>query len=115
MWCGQCDAEYLEGLTTCPDCGWPLTPLLPAAASHQFGDGVDPEDAPDTTTYETAGLTDDDRMALTARLASAGIAAEWEHHGDLVVATSDEPRVEAIFDDLGFGGGGPAGGDAAPE
>ena len=111
MWCGQCDAEYLEGMTTCPDCGWPLTPLLPAAAAHQFGDGVDPEDAPETTTYETAGLSDDDRRALTARLAGAGIAAEWEHHGDLVVATTDESRVEAIFDDLGFGGGG---GDSGP-
>ena len=109
MWCGQCNAEYVEGMATCPDCGWPLTPTLPEAASHQFGDGVDPEEAPETTTYQTAGLTDNERKTLTARLAAAGIAAEWEHHGDLVVASGDESRVEAIFDVLGFTGGGGSG------
>jgi hypothetical protein len=106
MWCGQCNSEYVAGTTTCPDCGWPLTPTLPEAASHQFGDGVDPEEAPTTTTYETAGLTDDERKRLTARLAAAGIPAEWEHHGDLVVPAEHEPQVEAIFDELGFTGGG---------
>jgi hypothetical protein len=92
-------------MTTCPDCGWPLTPTLPEAAAHQFGPGVDPEEAPETTTYETAGLDDDERKTLTARLAAAGIAAEWEHHGDLVVASDDESAVEGIFDELGFGAG----------
>jgi hypothetical protein len=108
MWCGQCDSEYVAGVTTCPDCGWPLTPTLAEAALHQFEGGVDPEESSRTTTYETAGLSDDDRKALTARLAAAGIAAEWEHHGDLVVASTDEAEVEAIFDELGFGGAAPS-------
>lgn len=54
----------------------------------------------DSVGYDLSGWDDDGRAELVAALAEAGIPHEWDAEGDLVVASDDEDRTDAVFAQL---------------
>jgi hypothetical protein len=53
-----------------------------------------------TVVYEVGGWPAGVQSRLAAMLAGAGIAHQWDEHGDLVVAEADEQAVEDLFDQI---------------
>ncbi|MPY92467.1 MAG: hypothetical protein GEV08_05180 [Acidimicrobiia bacterium] len=62
------------------------------------------EEDEDRTAYELGEWPPGEIGALEAALEDAGILREWTEEGDLLVYESDEPRVDALFEELGLRG-----------
>lgn len=88
MWCPQCGAEYLPGMSTCADCGVSLSDTPPPAKDH------------DVVMYGFEDWTDEQRRLLELLLRGKDVSFAWEPGADLIVPRSAEQTVDELLEQI---------------
>jgi hypothetical protein len=80
---------------------WDAGALVVREADEERTDAI-VEESGDEVAYELDDWTDEQRAELIDKLATAGVAHEWDEDGALLVGDADADQVEAIIDGIEF-------------